>query len=58
VVKVRNGTPPFTWIADGRPVSIATRERQVQIVPLGPGFMDLSVVDANGLSQNARVELR
>jgi len=58
VVKVRNGTPPFTWIADGRPVSIATRERQVQIVPLGPGFMDLSVVDANGLSQKARVELR
>jgi len=58
VMKVRNGTPPFTWIADGVPVLIATRDRQAELVPSGSGFMDLSVIDAKGLSEQARIELR
>ncbi len=57
VVKVRNGTPPFTWIADGIPVQIATRERQAELFPSGRGFLDLSVIDVNGLSERVRVEL-
>lgn len=58
VVKVRNGTPPFTWIADGVPVVIATRDRQAEFHPEGPGFVDLSVIDATGKSERARVQLR
>ncbi len=58
VMKVRNGTPPFTWIADGVPFLIATRERQVEWVVNGPGFVHLSVVDAKGLSKQTRIEVR
>jgi len=58
VLKVQNGTAPFTWIVDGRPVKIAGHERQVEFTPEGPGFLTLSVIDANGLSQTANVELQ
>ena len=58
VLKLRGGTPPFTWIADGVPFAVATRDRQVELRPDGPGFVSVSVVDAKGLSQKARLELR
>jgi len=56
-LKVRNGAPPFTWIADGVPFVIASRERQAEYHPIGPGAVDFAVIDAKGHSQNARVEL-
>ncbi len=58
VLKVRNGVPPFTWIADGSAFLIAIRERQAEYQPEGPGFLEISVVDARGRSQKALVELR
>jgi len=58
VLKVRNGVPPFTWIADGTPVAIAAHDRQVEFAPEGPGFLNISVVDANGNSQRTTVEIR
>jgi penicillin-binding protein 1C len=58
VLKVRGGTPPFTWIADGVPIVIAKRDRQVEMLTEGPGFLNISVVDANGFSERAQVELR
>jgi len=58
VLKVRNGVPPFTWIADGVPFAIAARGRQVEFAPEGPGFLNISVIDASGKSQRATVEIR
>lgn len=58
VVKVRGGLPPFTWIADGVPVLIATRERQAELPLAGLGFLTLSVIDANGRSKAARIRLQ
>ncbi|MCB1368808.1 MAG: penicillin-binding protein 1C [Rhodobacteraceae bacterium] len=58
VVKVRNGTPPFTWITDGVPQVIATNEREVELAPSGRGFVDLSVIDATGRSRQARIEVQ
>ena len=58
VVKVRGGQPPFTWIADGVPVLVATRERQAELPLAGAGFVNLSVIDASGQSRAARVQLR
>lgn len=58
VVKVRNGTPPFTWIADGVPQVIATNERISELTPLGQGFVDLSVIDGAGRSRQARIEVQ
>ena len=56
-LKVRNGAPPFTWLADGVPFVIASRERQAEYHPRGPGAVEFAVIDAKGHSQNARVEL-
>jgi penicillin-binding protein 1C len=58
VLKVRGGTPPFTWIADGVPFLIGSRERQVEWQADGLGFLNISVIDALGLSERTRVELR
>jgi penicillin-binding protein 1C len=58
VLKVRGGVAPFTWLADGVPFLIASRERQVEWLTNGPGFLSISVIDARGLSEQARVELR
>lgn len=57
VVKVKEGQGPFTWLADGRPVAIAGYDRQVQIEGLGAGFVTLSVIDAEGRADRARVFL-
>jgi len=58
VVKVRGGTPPFTWLADGVPVVIGWRDRQAELPLTGPGFLNLSVIDARGLSQAAQVRVQ
>jgi len=55
VLKVRNGRPPFTWIADGLPVLIAVHDRQTSFTPDGPGYLSLAVIDSDGLSQNIRI---
>jgi penicillin-binding protein 1C len=58
ILKVALGTPPFTWLADGRPVAVASFERQEAIEGIGPGFVTLSVIDAEGRSAAASVRLR
>lgn len=58
VLKVEQGTPPFTWLADGRPVAIRSYERQEIIEGIAPGFINLSVIDADGRSAGAVVRLR
>jgi penicillin-binding protein 1C len=57
LVKVRNGTPPFTWLADGAPVAVASRDRQEVLKLPGAGFVTLSVIDAQGRSDNVSVQL-
>lgn len=55
--RVSNGNPPFTWLANGRPIVVGTHDRSVQFRPDGKGAMTLSVVDAKGASQQVRVTL-
>ncbi|WP_102110356.1 penicillin-binding protein 1C [Oceaniglobus roseus] len=55
-VKLRGGVPPFTILADGRPVSVATPERETWVGVGGPGFVTLSVID--GAGRSARVAIR
>jgi penicillin-binding protein 1C len=57
VVKIAGGTPPFTLLANGAPVLVATRARAPS-VPLLPGYVTLSVIDATGQAARAQVELR
>jgi penicillin-binding protein 1C len=58
VAKVREGHPPFTWLANGAPVLIGAEARQVELSLPGPGFVTLSVIDATGRAARAQIELQ
>jgi penicillin-binding protein 1C len=55
-VRVRDGVPPFTWLANGAPVA-ADRRRDLRLPDLGPGFSTLTVIDALGRTARAQVRL-
>ena len=57
-LKVRNGTPPFTWLVNGRPLDTTAYERAASWRPDGPGFISISVIDARGNSDRVRVFLQ
>lgn len=57
VVKVRDGKPPFTWLANGLPVLTQSHDRAATIALPGPGFMTLSVIDAEGRAARSHVRL-
>ena len=57
VVKVRNGVPPFTFFANGAPFGRPNFARQSSWNPDGPGYVTLSVVDAEGRGDSVRVFL-
>jgi len=56
-VKVRDGLPPFTWLADGLPVLTRSYDRATVINLAGTGFVTLSVIDSQGRSARSRVRL-
>jgi len=56
-LKVRNGSPPFTWFANGAPVAREPFARTAQWSPDGPGFTTLSVVDGRGRASRVQVFL-
>jgi len=55
-VKVRDGKPPFTWIANGTPLRVKEHRRETTLPRLSVGFSQLSVIDAEGRA--ARVTVR
>jgi penicillin-binding protein 1C len=57
VVKVRDGRPPFTWLANGMPVLTQSHDRTAVIDPPGPGFLDLTVIDADGRAARSRLRV-
>lgn len=58
LVRVRGGTAPFTWMADGVPVAVSLEGRETMLPALGKGFVTLSVIDSAGRSARAKVRLR
>ncbi len=58
LAKVRGGTAPFTWLANGTPVAIAERARETVLPISGAGFLTLSVIDAAGRSARVSIRLR
>ncbi len=54
-IKVRNGEPPFTFYANGRPIGQSPFSRTESWQPDGSGFVTLSVVDATGRSDRVTV---
>jgi penicillin-binding protein 1C len=57
LVRVGGGVAPFTWLADGVPVAVATRARDTLLDLPGEGFVTLSVIDATGQSARAQVRV-
>lgn len=58
IVKVRNGRPPFTWLADGLPVMIASPDAAVELDLPETGPVRLSVIDVEGRGASVNVTLR
>lgn len=56
-LKVRHGSPPFTWFANGAPIAREPYTRTAYWTPDGSGFTTLSVVDGRGQSSQVRVVL-
>jgi len=57
MIKVRDGAPPFTFLANGLPIGRSDFAREEMWVPDGPGFVTLSVIDADGRSDRVTVFL-
>ncbi|MCR9149212.1 MAG: penicillin-binding protein 1C [Rhodobacteraceae bacterium] len=55
--RVRGGQAPYTWLANGVPLAVADRAREVALPMPGPGFVTLTVIDAAGRADSAAVEL-
>ena len=56
-VKVRDGTPPFSWLANGRVIQAGVYRRETVLPELGQGFSHLAVVDAKGRASRVTVEI-
>ncbi|WP_420569149.1 penicillin-binding protein 1C [Thalassovita sp.] len=57
VVKLRDGAPPFTVLANGAPVLTGNRAREVALPGVGKGFVTLSVIDAKGRSDRVNIRV-
>lgn len=55
--RVRGGVAPFTWLADGVPLTVAGAAREVGLDMPGAGFVRLTVIDAAGRADSASVQL-
>jgi penicillin-binding protein 1C len=56
-LKVNGGTPPFTWLVDGVPVTSGEFRRDTFWDGPGKGFARLSVIDAKGQTATARIRI-
>lgn len=54
-VKLHDGVPPFTWLANGAPLVVGTHRREAALEGLGAGHVTLSVIDAAGRADRVRV---
>lgn len=57
LARVDRGTPPFTWLWNGRPVATGVFDRQVDLGATTPGFVELTVIDAAGRAERGFVEI-
>jgi penicillin-binding protein 1C len=56
--KAEGGVLPFTWLVNGTPLQTAPHRREVFWTPQGEGFVQLSVIDAQGRVDRVTVRLR
>ena len=54
-LKVRGGSPPYRWLANGKPITRRSIRKEASFEPDGPGFTTLTVIDAKGLTDQINV---
>jgi penicillin-binding protein 1C len=57
-LKAEGGTLPLTWLVDGVPLQSSPHRRDAFLKPAGPGFVQITVVDADGRSDRTHIRLR
>ncbi len=57
-IKVRDGSPPFTFLANGLPIGRSAFAREESWTPDGPGFVTITVIDGEGRSDRVTVFLQ
>lgn len=57
-LRVAQGRAPFSWLVNGRPVGRPGASREVTLHGVARGLTDVAVIDADGRSARARVDLR
>ena len=53
----RRGTLPLTWLVDQAPLTSSPHRREAFLKPPGPGFVQITVVDAEGHSDRTQIRL-
>ena len=56
-VKMRDGTPPFSWMANGTLMQSGVYRRDLLLSGLGKGFSQLAVIDAMGRSARVTIKI-
>ncbi len=57
-LKAEGGTLPLTWLVDGVPLQSSPHRRDAFLKASGPGFVHITVVDAEGRSDRTQICLR
>ena len=57
-VKLRGGAPPFTWLVNGAPLVVGSHTRETVLALTGPGYLNLTVLDAQGRAAHRQVRLK
>ena len=57
-VKVKDGKPPFTWLANGVPIVTGIHRRDTLLPVSSKGFSHVLVIDAEGRASRVEIELR
>ncbi|MBX3514380.1 MAG: penicillin-binding protein 1C [Xanthobacteraceae bacterium] len=58
VIKTNGGNGPYRFLVDGMPVGEAEYQNTAFFQPAGPGFVRLTVIDANGATDSVVVRLQ
>jgi penicillin-binding protein 1C len=56
-LKAEGGTLPLTWLVDGIPLASSPHRRDAFLKAPGPGFVQITVVDAEGHSDRTQIRL-
>ena len=57
-LKAEGGTLPLTWLVNGVPLPSSPHRRDAFLKQPGPGFVQITVVDAEGRSDRTQIRLR